>query len=411
QKCHRSLSSQQLSGPYCIWGSTQTPVSAPSSLENKANSSHKEAFGKASWKRVSQHDSWLEKKLSKLDESALSVMLSPAFPEKAIRGEEAYTHLSPQYLMEQEETISVTKLLAQIDSVSRALENEKKENFSSCRSLDSPCAFPRPYGIPGFQITHKGKAYQDWRGMIAKNTVKKYSQERQKRLKGKETMADLQANKKKSAVASAKTGKRNMRDKHLDLQKWKKKAAQLEDFQAFCVSKKHPRSKELLRAVICIQRYVRGWLERRAFKRVKIKSTSHGPSLLAVVRHYRTMIAGIKARAGALDLSTPLHYLELEEWMDKKKFYEALFSKRESDKKMNRKDLAGFLRDCGYPVPASGVQRVLQLVCPASGITVRSIKKHQAVEMAFTLFPPRGAKVKNIIKVPLPWLNTVTDGK
>lgn len=47
----------------------------------------------------------------------------------------------------------------------------------------------------------------------------------------------------------------------------------------------------------------------------------------------------------------------------------------------------------------------------ASATAVRNIKKHQAVEMAFTMFPPLGAKVKNVITVPLPWLHPLMDGR
>uniref|UniRef100_A0A8B9BMC5 IQ motif containing M n=1 Tax=Anser brachyrhynchus TaxID=132585 RepID=A0A8B9BMC5_9AVES len=316
------------------------------------------------------------------------------------------------YPVEQEERISITELLSGIDTVSRALKNEKKEKFSSLRSLDSPSASPRPCDIPGFQITHKGKVYQDWRGVIVPNPVKEHDQMRQKcvRLKGKKI--DFPVYKKKSAASGAKSEKKI--DKRLSLQtqkKEKKNVTHLEDFGAFCDCTKDPGSREVLKAVICIQRYVRGWLVRRVFKRVKIKSASHGPSLLAVVRYYCKMMARIKHRAGVLDPSTPLHYFELEEWMDKKKFYEAMFFKRELDKKMDRKQLSEFFRDCGYFIPASGIQRVFQLVSPASTAAVRSIKKHQAIEMAFTLFPPLGAKVKNVVIVPLPWLHPLLDGK
>ncbi|NWX22397.1 IQCM protein, partial [Aegotheles bennettii] len=407
QKCNGSVSSQQLSVRYCSGGSTQTHVSAPV-VENNANSYNTKVFGKPSWKTIYKQDSWLEKRVYKLDERPLSVTFSPTFPEKAAKSYKAYIYLSPQYTMEQEEKISITELLSGIDSVSRALEKEKRENFSSLsRSLDLPCASPRPYGIPEFQFTHKGKVYQDWRGVIGPDPVKEYSQGRQKSMKGKKVFQTFvhQAENQTCTLISS--------DKRLDLQtqkKVKKNVTHLEVFGASHDSRKHPSSREVLKAVICIQRYVRGWIEHRAFKRVKIKSASHGPSLPAVVRNYRKMIARIKSRAGVLDLCIPLRYFELEEWMDKKKFYETMFSKREFDKKMDRNDLPEFLRDCGYPVSASGIQRVFQLVCPASTATVRSIKKHQAIEMAFTLFPPLGAKVKNVVTVPLPWVHPLMDG-
>lgn len=47
----------------------------------------------------------------------------------------------------------------------------------------------------------------------------------------------------------------------------------------------------------------------------------------------------------------------------------------------------------------------------ASTAALRNIKKHQAIEMAFTLFPLLGAKVKNLITVPLPWVHPLKDGK
>ena len=102
QKCNESVCSQQLSVPYCSWGSTQTPVSGPSILENNANSYDTKAFGKASRKRVFQQDSCLEERLYKLPERPLSVTFSPIFPEKAVKSYKAYIYLSPQYAMEQE---------------------------------------------------------------------------------------------------------------------------------------------------------------------------------------------------------------------------------------------------------------------------------------------------------------------
>jgi len=62
-------------------------------------------------------------------------------------------------------------------------------------------------------------------------------------------------------------------DKCLDLQtqkKVKKNVTHLEVYEDSCDSRKHPSSREVLKAVICIQRYVRGWLEHRTFKRVKL---------------------------------------------------------------------------------------------------------------------------------------------
>ncbi|KAM6268222.1 LOW QUALITY PROTEIN: IQ domain-containing protein M [Spheniscus humboldti] len=336
EKCNGSVSSQQLSVPYCGWGSTQTPLSVPSILENNANSYNTKAFGKA---------------------------------VKTCKG---YIYLSPQYAMEQEVYIAM--------GIVQTMQLQQNS----------------------------------WQADLDANSV----------------IVDVQA-------FVHQTEKQISSDKHLELQnqkKVKKNVTHLEVFEGSHDSRKHPSSREVLKAVFCIQRYVRWWLEHRAFKRVKIKSTSHGPSLPAVVRYYRKMIACIKYQAGVLDSSTPLWYFELEEWMDKKRYfdgslysqgsvvekidvvvqlyvYETMFSKSESDKKMDRNYLPEFLRGCVCSIPASGIQRVFQLVCPASTAAVRSIKKHQAIKMAFTLFSPLGAKVKDLITVLLPWMHPLMDGK
>uniref|UniRef100_A0A803XYU6 IQ motif containing M n=1 Tax=Meleagris gallopavo TaxID=9103 RepID=A0A803XYU6_MELGA len=413
EKCKGSISSQKLTVPYCRWGSTQTPLSAASVLENNGNPYNNKTFGMAR-SNIFQQDSWLEERFYKLPETPCYGISNNMFSQKAAKTYKAYVYLSPCYTVEQEqeEKISVAELLSGIDSLCRAQKNvEKKEKFSYFRSLDLPSS-PGPSDTPGLQITHKGKAYWDWRGVVAPIPVKEDDQTSQKHVRLKKV--DFQTNKKKCAALGGKLERKKLSDKCLSLQtqkKLKKNVTHSEVFEAVCDSKKHPRNREELKAVICIQRYVRGWLVRRAYKRVKIKSASHGSSLLAAVKCYRSMMARIKSRAGVLDLSTPLHYFELEEWMDKKKFYEAMFSKREFGQKMDRDNLPEFFRDCGYFIPASGVQRILQLVFPASATTVRNIRKHQAVEMAFTMFPPLGAKVKNVITVPLPWLHPLMDGR
>ncbi|XP_072191908.1 IQ domain-containing protein M [Excalfactoria chinensis] len=411
KKCEGFISSQKLIVPYCRWGSTQTPLSADSILENNSNPCNTKTFGMARPK-IFQQDSWLEEQYYKLPKTPHYGISNPMLSREAVKTYKAYVYLSPWYTVEEEEKISVAELLSGIDLLCRSQKNEeKKEKFSYLsKSLDLPPSSPGPGDIPGFQITHKGKAYWDWRGMVASIPVKEDDQLSQKHVSLKKI--GFRTKKKKCAALGGKVERKKLSDKCLSLQASKKlkNVTHPEIFEAVCDGK-HPSNREELKAVICIQRYVRGWLVRKAYKRIKIKSASHGPSLLAAVKCYRNMMARIKSRAGVLDLSTSLHYFELEEWMDKKKFYEAMFSKREFGQKLDRDHLPEFFRDCGYFIPASGIQQIFQLVFPASATSVKNIKKHQAVEMAFTLFPPLGAKVKNVITVPLPWLHPLMDGR
>ncbi|NXA33778.1 IQCM protein, partial [Eudromia elegans] len=408
-----SESSQHLSVPYFKRSSTQTPMSAPSLSEKNTDTESSKSFGMASSKRIFPQVSWLEERLRKVPGSPFPVRFIPASPEKAVKSCKTLVYPSPQYNVEQEERINVTELLSKIDSVSRALENEKKANFPSfSRSFELPNAASRSDGILQLKMMYKDKVYQDWRGVIAPNLIKDSNQVRHIKMKAEETFDSsfkhLSAKLKNNLCTLISS------DRHLDLQtqkKVKRSEAHLKDYEAFHDSTMHPNIGEVLNAVICIQRYVRAWLQRRTFKRIKIKATSHGLSLPRAVRQYRKMMTRIRRRAGVLHLSTPLRYFELEEWLDKKKFYEKMFDKRQFCEEMDRNDLPGFFKDCGYFIPPSGIQRVLQMVCPTSTAPLKSIKKDQAIEMAFTLFPPLGSHVKNIITVPPPWVFPIIQGK
>ncbi|NWX96610.1 IQCM protein, partial [Nothoprocta ornata] len=408
--------SQHLSVPYSKRSSTQTPMGAPSISEKNTSPYGVKSSGMTSSKKSFPQVSGLEEGLCKPPGSPFPVRFIPASPEKAVKGFKTYVYRSPQYNVEQEERISVTELFFKIDSVSRALETEKNANFPSLsRSFELPIAASRPCGLPQFKITYKDKVYQDWRGVIAPNRVKDSAQVRHINVKAREVCKMVKCHQ-NIFLPNLKINLHTVisSGRHLDLQnqkKVKKNEAHLKDCEAFHDSTMHPNSGKVLNAVICIQRYVRAWLEHRAFKRIKIKAASHGRSLPTVVRQYRKMMARLRCRAGVLNLSTPLRYFELEEWMDKKKFYEAMFDKRQFCEEMDRSDLPGFFKDCGYFIPTSGIQRVLQMVCPTSTAPLKSVQKDQAVEMAFTLFPPLGSHVKNIITVPPPWVYPIIQGK
>uniref|UniRef100_A0A8C2SS04 IQ motif containing M n=1 Tax=Coturnix japonica TaxID=93934 RepID=A0A8C2SS04_COTJA len=366
KKCKGSISSQKLIVPYCCRGSTQTPLSADSVLENNSNPCNTKTSGMARPKNF-QQDSWLEEQFYKLLKTPHYEISNSMLSQKAVKTYKAYVYLSPWCTVEDEEKISVAELLSGIDLLCRSQKNEeKKEKFSYLsKSLDLPISSPGPGDIPGFQITHKGKEYWDWRGMVASIPVKEADQMSQKRVGLKKI--GFQTKKKKCAALGGKLERKKLSDKCLSLQapkKLKKNVTHPEISEAVCDSRKHPINREELEAVICIQRYVRGWLVRRAYKRIKIKSASHGLSLLVAVKCYRNMMARIRSRAGVLDLSTPLRYFELEEWMDKKKFYEAMFSKRQFGQNLDRDHLPEFFRDCGYFIPASKIQQIFQLVFP-----------------------------------------------
>ncbi|XP_050801451.1 IQ domain-containing protein M [Gopherus flavomarginatus] len=283
-----------------------------------------------------------------------------------------------------------------------------------------------------------GKVYQDWRGVVSQKPLNV-----QKRMKQKAPIikdsdkemaqwvgeqqaweaaeelivlmtTDLQDDKLKQAVITTTKSKGKISSgKNIVFktqEKVKRIGPHLEIFEAFH-ARKDPSSRKVIRASIYIQKYVRGWLERTRFNRVKAKAASHGPSLSAVVKDYRKMMNRIQRRAGVLNPSTPLKYSELEEWLDKKKFYETMFAKREFWKEMNKSDLQVFFKDCGELLPPQQIDKVLHLVCPGRTSEVTTIKQHQVLEMAFTLHPPAAVKQNTVVQLKSTWVQPIVDGK
>ncbi|KAM7332892.1 hypothetical protein ACRRTK_009600 [Alexandromys fortis] len=77
-------------------------------------------------------------------------------------------------------------------------------------------------------------------------------------------------------------------------------------------------------------------------------SSYHGPSLKAVIIMYQCFIHRIRHRLGLWRTRQIINFGELEEWMDRKKFYETMFAKREDWQGLERSELLKYFNDCGH---------------------------------------------------------------
>ncbi|XP_072353941.1 IQ domain-containing protein M-like [Scyliorhinus torazame] len=111
-----------------------------------------------------------------------------------------------------------------------------------------------------------------------------------------------------------------------------------------------PSAYEKKMAATFIQKFARGWLVRMRYKRIKMKVLDHGPSLVVVLKKYRNMMIRLRRYFHAPKQAIPLVYSELEEWLDSKKRYEDVFSKREYLNEMNTSEVLNYFQDCdNYP--------------------------------------------------------------
>ncbi|XP_072578590.1 IQ domain-containing protein M, partial [Vulpes vulpes] len=186
----------------------------------------------------------------------------------------------------------------------------------------------------------------------------------------------------------------------------------IEIFQVFRERTKFVNIKKVVKMVILMQAYVRGWLERKRFQRIMVKALSHGPNLRAVINMYHRLIHRVKYRLGLWRTRQIINFAELEEWMDRKKFYETMFAKREDWQGLERSELLKFFNDCGHFPTQQQIDEVWDLVQREDRDKYSElIKKFNAIEMLFTLYPPQGAHVRNNVRLKSTWLRPIVNGE
>ncbi|XP_042791272.1 IQ domain-containing protein M isoform X7 [Panthera leo] len=186
----------------------------------------------------------------------------------------------------------------------------------------------------------------------------------------------------------------------------------IEIFQVFRERNTFINTKKIVKMITIMQAYVRGWLERRRYQRIMIKALHHGPNLRAVINMYHRLIHRVKYRLGLWRTRQVINLVELEEWMDRKKFYETMFAKREDWQGLERSELLKFFNECGHFPIQQQIDEVWDLVHKEDRDRYSQLlKKYNAIEMLFTLYPPQGAHVCKNIRLRSTWLRPVVNGE
>ncbi|XP_064152222.1 IQ domain-containing protein M-like [Loxodonta africana] len=186
----------------------------------------------------------------------------------------------------------------------------------------------------------------------------------------------------------------------------------IEIFQVFRERDRFTITKKIVRMITVMQAHVRGWLERTRFQRIINKALYHGPDLKTVINMYRRTIHRVRYRLGLWRTREIVNYTELEEWMDRKKFYETMFAKREDWQGLERSELLKYFNDCGHFPTQKQIDHVWNLVHTDDHERYSElIKKFKAIDMIFTLYPPLGAHVIKNTQLKSTWLRPIINGE
>ncbi|XP_006162390.1 IQ domain-containing protein M [Tupaia chinensis] len=325
------------------------------------------------------------------------------------------------------EQFQLGKIMTNIESVSKKMEKEKQQLPGKSRILESLYPFPIHPGLPlrpgtssmGY-LKEADKALYDWRGVVSTRSsrfardLSRISSSRSSSIFQnyctKTLVKKEQQREKPDSKPQSRTKYILSKNAKLD-DKVKRIGPHIEIFQVFRERNKFIITKRVIRMITILQAYVRGWLERKRFQRIMTKALYHGPNLNAVIDMYRRVIHRVRYRLGLWRTRQIINLSELEEWMDRKKFYETMFAKREDWQELERSELLKYFNECGHFPTQAQIDDAWNLVHKDKQEKYsEQIKKFSAIEMLFTLYPPQGAQVRNS-RLRSTWLRPIVNGE
>nr|XP_025123937.1 IQ domain-containing protein M [Bubalus bubalis]XP_025123938.1 IQ domain-containing protein M [Bubalus bubalis] len=328
------------------------------------------------------------------------------------------------------EQVKLDKIVTNIESVSKKMEKEKQLHHGKTRKLDSFSAFPvfnlglhlRPMTSSSMgQLKEHDRTLYDWRGSVSKRFSRLTHDSGWPSFAGSSSAFQDYSSKnfiKKEQQSIKPESKPQPSPKSILSKsdkidnKVKRIGPHIEIFQVFRGRKKFAITKNIIKMVTIMQAFVRGWLERKRFQRIMIKALYHGPDLRTVINMYCRQIHRVKYRLGLWRTRQIINLTELEEWMDRKKFYETMFAKREDWQGLERSELLKYFNDCGHFPTHQQIDEVWDLVHREDREKYSDIiKKHNAIEMLFTLYPPQGAHVSTNLRLRSTWLRPIVNGE
>lgn len=170
---------------------------------------------------------------------------------------------------------------------------------------------------------------------------------------------------------------------------------------------------EMKRAAISIQRFVRGMIVRKMLAKVKEKSRIHAGSFKSFIKYYYNLMKKIARWHGVKKPRIHLDLYQMDEFMDKKKYYEYIFAKRiHPETQMPAMDLPSYLKECDHHPSRREINNAIL------GATKKDfnkpnlmLKEREVSEIVFMIYVPRGTglEAKNVRKST--WLNPLVDGE
>ncbi|CAK8696980.1 uncharacterized protein LOC143460480 [Clavelina lepadiformis] len=204
-----------------------------------------------------------------------------------------------------------------------------------------------------------------------------------------------------------------------DAQRMKNIGPHTDVYQIYHPSPILPHSELIQESAVELQRFVRGWLIRRKWQRVRQLAFNRDSTLTDVVTEYRNLLERTQRRHGRLQPSKELTYEELEDYLHQRAKFEIIFKKREFWQEMEASELTSFFADCGLFPAQDEISEAWETVSKSLDYASKRKKRHSVtgmtlddvLEVAFHIYVPLGARMDEKKTRLSTWLTPICNGE
>ncbi|XP_061169939.1 uncharacterized protein LOC133179172 [Saccostrea echinata] len=178
-------------------------------------------------------------------------------------------------------------------------------------------------------------------------------------------------------------------------------------YQIYHPKQTGPTKRDMFNAATHIQRYIRGFLVRKRFERLRRKCVWLGSAYPKMVKEYKSMLRKCQLRHGVDRPKTPFSLSEMNEYLDMRRRYESVFDKKAFGSELEIGDLESFFKECDMYPSASEIDEAIDVVFNGQQIR-RGLLKPEVMELVFYIYTPRATGLPNLRQST--WLNPIIDG-
>ncbi|KAF6029011.1 IQCM [Bugula neritina] len=184
----------------------------------------------------------------------------------------------------------------------------------------------------------------------------------------------------------------------------------VEIYSAYHPLKYGASKKEVEKAIVVIQKNVRGMQCRQYLNVLKEKAKDHASTWAEWVSYYKKFLKRILHRRGIDKPDIVINLEQMKKFMSQKKRYESVFDRRAFGGELEEDEIVQFFRECDLMPANHEIEHAIDLVFKGKPRSKKTtFKKREVLDVVFEIYKPEGTGIINDRKST--WLHPIVDGE